>query len=100
MKRNYSLAPAMLLLGTGGGASAQQASKSPVIVAFYPPGPLAEDASAESTESLSDFQLYARRVERPLSKAGIVFREVYATSFRVPSGLKTTTFCPRIDVGY
>jgi hypothetical protein len=62
MKRNYSLRARRVALGTAGSVSAQQASRlpvievqQPVIIAFYPAASIPESASAESTESLSNF---------------------------------------------
>jgi hypothetical protein len=46
----------------------------------------------DSNESLSDFRLYAGLVRQPLAQSGIRFKVLYAHSFRVRLGVKTTTF--------
>lgn len=55
----------------------------------------------DTNESLADFQFYATRVREKLRNAGIDFEEIYASSFAVKCGTKTTTFHPKkVTVGY
>jgi hypothetical protein len=74
----------------------------PTVVAFFPPVTGAELAKDPDTnESLVDFQLYATRVREKLNNAGIEFQVIYASSFAVRCGAKTTTFRPKkTTVGY
>jgi hypothetical protein len=74
----------------------------PTVVAFFPPVTGAELAKDPDTnESLADFQLYATRVREKLNNAGIEFQVIYASSFAVRCGAKTTTFRPKkTTVGY
>jgi hypothetical protein len=73
--------------------------QEPLIIAFYPPESKA-DADANANESLSDFQLYADKVKRPLRKIGVTFQVLYGRSFRIRGDTGTTTFRPKADVGY
>jgi hypothetical protein len=74
----------------------------PTVIAFFPSvteKELLQDP--DTNESLSDFQVYARRVRTKLYDAGIDFHEVYATSFSIKCGAKTKNFHPqKIQVGY
>ena len=74
----------------------------PTIVAFFPPVTDAElSGNPDENESLADFQLYATRVRPKLNDAGIDFEEIYASSFALRCGAKTTTFHPEKErVGY
>jgi hypothetical protein len=74
----------------------------PTVVAFFPPVTSAElNADPDTNEALADFQLYATKVRKPLSDAGIDFKEIYAKSFQVQRGTRITTFRPgKVDVGY
>jgi hypothetical protein len=74
----------------------------PTVVAFFPPVTSAElNADPGTNEALADFQLYATRVRKPLTDAGIDFKEIYAKSFQVQRGTRITTFRPgKVDVGY
>jgi hypothetical protein len=55
----------------------------------------------DTNESLADFQLYAKSVREKLHNAGIEFEEIYALSFAVRCGTKTTNFRPKkAAVGY
>jgi hypothetical protein len=76
--------------------------KRPTVVAFFTPVTDAELAKDPDTnEALADFQVYAGKVRDQLAGMGIDFEEVYATSFIVKFGAKTTTFHPKkIEVGY
>jgi len=73
----------------------------PAIVAFFPPVTQADMSDGETNAALDDFQFYAERSNAQLTKAGVDFHEVFAHSFRIRLGTKTTTFHPRkVDVGY
>jgi hypothetical protein len=74
----------------------------PTVVAFFPHMTSAEmDADPDKNEVLSDFQLYATKVRKPLNDMGITFKEIYAKSFQVQRGTRITTFRPgKIYVGY
>ena len=73
----------------------------PTVVAFFVPETGAELNDPDTNEARADFQLYAGEVRKPLHDAGIDFREIYASSFRIRSGTKVTTFRPHKDkVGY
>jgi hypothetical protein len=74
----------------------------PTVVAFFLPVTSAElNADPDTNEALSDFQLYATKVRKPLNDAGIGFKEIYAKSFQVQRGTRITTFRPgKVDVGY
>ncbi len=72
------------------------------IVAFFTPVTQADlKNDPDTNEALADFQFYAGKVRKPLHDAGVDFQEVYARSFRVQRGIRTTIFSPgRVDVGY
>jgi hypothetical protein len=74
----------------------------PTVVAFFPPATSAElNADPDTNEALADFQLYATRVRKPLTDAGIDFKEIYAKSFQVQRGTQSRLFRPgKVDVGY
>jgi hypothetical protein len=73
----------------------------PTVVAFFPPVKQADLNDPDTNEALADFQLYAAKVRKPLHDAGIDFKEIYALSFRVQRGTRTTTFRSGKDsVGY
>ncbi len=76
--------------------------RRPTIVAFF--APVARDElknQADGNEALADFQFYAANVRNSLLKAGIDFREVYASSFRVQRAGMIRTFRPgKTKVGY
>jgi hypothetical protein len=74
----------------------------PTVVAFFQPVTDAELSNDPDTnESLSDFQFYAATVREKLHDKGIDFEVIYASSFAVKSGAKTTTFHPqKAAVGY
>jgi hypothetical protein len=76
--------------------------RRPTILAFFPPVSQKElEHDPDANEALSDFQLYASQVRGPLTKLGVDFKQVYARSFRVTSGGRTTTFHPGgTKVGY
>jgi hypothetical protein len=79
------------------------AVRGPTIIAFFPPVTQAElekDTSG-TNEALDDFQFYAAKVREPLSKSAIAFHEVYAHSFRITIGRRSTVFRPeKVEVGY
>jgi hypothetical protein len=79
------------------------AVRGPTIIAFFPPVTQAElekDTSG-TNEALDDFQFYAAKVREPLSKSAIAFHQVYARSFRVTVGKRSTVFRPvKVEVGY
>jgi hypothetical protein len=74
----------------------------PTVVAFFPPVTSAElNADPDTNEALADFQLYATKVRKPLSDAGIDLKEIHAKSFQVQRGTRIITFRPgKVDVGY
>ena len=75
--------------------------KRPTVVAFFTPMTDAELAkNPDANEALADFQVYAERMSGRLDGMGIDFEEIYATSFVVKRGAKTTTFRPKKGVGY
>ena len=93
------------MVGTSPLQSAQKTTffdvRRPVVVAFFPPITEADFNDSGTNDALDDFQYYARRVWQPLRKAGVDFHEVYAHSFRIRLGTRTTTFRPvKVDVGY
>src|ERR1700722_18058826 len=95
-----------VLLGMGGRKAQQVPQGSaidirrPTVIAFYPPVSKGDEANADANEALSDFQFYAGRVKEPLSELGVDFQELYAHSFRIHLGRRTTAFFPKSDVGY
>src|SRR5690348_9050254 len=73
----------------------------PTVIAFFVPVTEADlDKDADLNETLSDFQLYAGQVRRPLQQRGVDFHEVYARSFRIRVDGKTITFKVGNSVGY
>jgi hypothetical protein len=74
----------------------------PTIVAFFPPVTQADLTNDPDTnEALADFQLYASQLRKALHEKGIDVQEIYAQSFRVQRGTRTTTFRPgKVKVGY
>jgi hypothetical protein len=74
----------------------------PTVIAFFPPVTPAELAKDPDTnEALADFQLYATHVRPKLDADGIHFEEIYASSFAVRVGTKTTNFRPKKNqIGY
>jgi hypothetical protein len=107
MKSQYKLAIVMLLLCSFDKLSAGGSLNAPLvnvqhaaIIAFHPPVSKVAIADPDSNESLSDFRLYAGLVKQPLAKSGIRVQVLYAQSFRVHLGALTTTFHPRVAVGY
>jgi len=74
----------------------------PTVVAFFPPVTDTDlSNNPDTNESLADFQFYATRVREKLHDAGIDFQEIYALSFAIKYGTKTTTFRPKkTTVGY
>jgi hypothetical protein len=74
----------------------------PTVVAFFPPVTETElSKDPDTNESLADFQYYAARTREQLHEAGVDFEEIYAASFGVKCGAKTTTFHPqKTKVGY
>ncbi|MES2219572.1 MAG: hypothetical protein V4587_01240 [Acidobacteriota bacterium] len=73
----------------------------PTVVAFFPPETQSDMSHGETDAALDDFQFYAERSNALLTKAGVDFHEVFAHSFRLRFGTKTTTFHPqKVAVGY
>jgi hypothetical protein len=74
----------------------------PTVIAFFPPVTEAElDKEPDTNEALADFQVYAARVHEQSHDAGFNFVEIYASSFVVKCGAKTTVFRPKkIQIGY
>ena len=74
----------------------------PTVVAFFPAVTDAQlSKDPDTNEALADFQMHATKVRPRLNDAGIHFEEVYAPSFAVRCGAKTTVFRPqKIHVGY
>jgi hypothetical protein len=76
--------------------------QGPTVIAFFEPVTDAElDKDADLNETLSDFQLYARKAREPLRKAGVEFHELYVNSFQLRIGQSLTSFRPtKATVGY
>ena len=76
--------------------------RGPAVIAFFKPVMQAElEKDPDTNETLSDFQLYARQVRKPLKKAGIEFYELYGNSIELRAGREVTTFRPgKVGVGY
>jgi hypothetical protein len=74
----------------------------PTVIAFFPAVTDAElSKDAGTNETLSDFQFYSAQARPKLKDAGVDFEEIYASSFAVRCGTKTTTFRPQKTlVGY
>src|ERR1700752_1968379 len=73
----------------------------PTVLAFFRPTSHADEPGTGPNDSLSDFQVYLRQASAPLGKAGIEVHDVYARSFKVRDGMKTTTFqTKKIGIGY
>ena len=74
----------------------------PTVVAFFPPVTDAElSNNPDTNEALADFQFYATKAREKFHNEGIDFEEIYALSFAVKCGTKTTTFRPKkTTVGY
>jgi len=73
--------------------------RSPTVLAFFPP--VTQEDLRDGNETLNDFQFYASQLRDAFARLGIDFEEVYARSFRVTTGGKTTIFKPgRVGVGY
>jgi hypothetical protein len=59
------------------------------------------DFGADDAEGLSDFNYYARKVEKRLSSAGVAFHVVNSRSFRIQTGANVRTIqTGKIGVGY
>jgi hypothetical protein len=67
------------------------------IVAFFPNAAKIGSEDADGNEALSDFEFYAERLKKPLSKLGIQFSVQYGRSFRIHMGSNTTVFTPKAD---
>jgi len=76
--------------------------RGPTIIAFFPPVSDAElSKDPDTNESLSDFQLYAAQVRKPLQQKGINFKVVYAHQFTIRLGKAITIVTPqKAQVGY
>jgi hypothetical protein len=64
----------------------------PTVLAFFRPTSHADASGSRANDTLSDFQVYLRKASAPLGQAGIEVHDVYARSFQVRDGVKTTTF--------
>jgi hypothetical protein len=99
-----ALALTVLLCLPLGAASNQKliVVTGPTVIAFFPPVTPAElNKDADTNEALADFQLYAAHVRPKLDADGIHFEEIYASSFAVRLGTKTTNFRPqKTHIGY
>jgi hypothetical protein len=100
------LCPAMVFLGvfaaTAADAQPTITVRGPTIVAFFEPVSEAGlKADPDTNEALSDFKVYAAGARKAFLNSGIDFREVYARSFKIRIGARTTIFRPgKITVGY
>jgi len=76
--------------------------RGPTVVAFCQPMTQAElEKNPDANEALADFRLYAKQVREPLTKEGIEFHELYASSFRLRFGKRLAMFKPnKADIGY
>jgi hypothetical protein len=74
----------------------------PTVIAFFEAASKSDlKNSPDANESLTDFQLYAKSVQTPLSERRIKFYEVYTPSFRIKVGTRTSTFhTGKTGVGY
>jgi hypothetical protein len=95
----------LFLLGRSLGAAPKETVvvvNRPTIVAFFPSETESElSKEPDTNEALADFQYYAGIVRPQLHDVGVDFEEVYASSFRVKCGAKTTTFhSGKIGIGY
>lgn len=74
----------------------------PTVVAFFVPLSQASFKNdSDANEALGDFQFYAEKARNVLKNAGIDFQEVYARSFQVQRGARTTAFRPvKATIGY
>ena len=73
----------------------------PTVIACFPVTKAELSHDADMNESLADFQYYTARVRKPLKDAGIDFKEIYISSFRIQNGSSSTVFRPsKSDVGY
>jgi hypothetical protein len=108
MKR-FVLAIALFVALRGMGFAQSNAQAPPVfvihgptILAFFHPMTQAEAESGEGdAEALNDFDFYADKVEGPLKKAGVDFREVDVRVFRVRDGKTARRFrTGPIGIGY
>ena len=74
----------------------------PTVIAFFPAVSEADLRKDPNTnEALSDFQYYAAIAGPKLRDIGVEFHELYASSFRVRIGRKTSLFRPKMgEVGY
>ncbi|UWZ86525.1 hypothetical protein [Occallatibacter riparius] len=70
----------------------------PTVIAFFDGR---SNAAPEESDALSDFVFYAGQVGPTLQRAGIEFRELDGSFFRVQKGKRTLTFrAGPIKVGY
>jgi hypothetical protein len=74
----------------------------PTVLAFFAPVRPTEskEDAADSNEALADFQLYGREGRKRLEEAGVDYKEVYASRFRVQLGGATSIVRPAKSVGY
>ncbi len=98
MRLRFAVLMVMLSAAAAPAESPLIVIKQATVIAFFTP--VGAQADPDSSEALSDFQVYARKVRKPLAERGIVFRELYVPSFRVRNGIRATLFRPRTGVGY
>lgn len=75
--------------------------RRPTVIAFFEPVTEADlEKDADLNEALSDFQLYAGKVGRPLQQLGVDFHQISARSFRIRVNGKTSMVRVKNTVGY
>lgn len=108
MRRLYLLAAIAVLLFPADSLPLRTSTETPVfdihkptLLAFFRPAPHEEEQGTRANDALSDFQVYLRQASAPLGRAGIEVHDIYARSFKVRDGMKTTTFqTKKIGIGY
>ena len=99
------LLPVVFLLESFAAAADLQptiAVHGPTVVAFFAPVSDKElKAHPDINESLSDFQFYAGGARKAFQNSNIEFHVIYAKSFKIRVGTRTTTFrVGKSGVGY
>ena len=102
---SVAVAAALCLATPGVRVAAQEQTvvvRGPTVVAFFEPvTDTVLEKDPDTSEALSDFQLYATQVQGPLKRRGVEFHELYARSFQLKDGGKLVTFRPgKVKVGY
>jgi hypothetical protein len=105
LKVLWAIALSLIVVGTSSGKVSHDTPvfdvDRPMILAFFRPSSDINKPGTSANDSLSDFQAYLKRANDPLQKAGIDVHEVYARSFQVRDGGKTTTFqTKKMNIGY